>query len=287
MIDADAAMDFLTFVGARHEAYTARQAGREAPWTAEPIVASHKFTNVFRVLDYGSQFVLTDLVGPGAGDYLMRCFLYRHTNLPSAWLAFARETGSMPFIEQLDQLREFWQDYRASGGQVFSGAYMIYPQSSTPGTDKVDSVIDLTKRLFQRERIYNEFMTAPNQREKFAVLRRNKGVADFMSMQILTDWGYSTEFREDQFVVPGPGARKGAAALGLSGEDAVKWAVSAIRAMPHRPMLGGRPPSYMDAQNCLCEFSKWVRYAAKPLPAKPYQPTHPGPQPAPVLPKHW
>jgi hypothetical protein len=285
VIDVDASMAFLDFVAARHQVWEARQKGEPQPWTDDRVVATRKFTNVFRLLDPGSQFVITDLVEPGvgAGDYLMRCFLYRHTNRVEAWQAYAAETGGYPTIGDLDDLRDFWHSYKDEGGQVFSGAYMIYPQSSTPGTDKIDSILDLTTRLFREDRIYNPFMVAKTQREKFGVLRSNKGVADFMSMQILTDFGYDTEFREDEFVVPGPGARKGAAALGMSGEEAIEWGIRAVG----RYEVEGHRISRMDVQNCLCEFSKYVRFASKPSPQKLYSPAHPGVQSKPVLPKHW
>jgi hypothetical protein len=286
-VDADRALDFLDFVRARHTAWEARQ-GMEFDldgWAFDPIVATRKFTNVFRLLDPGSQFVITDLGGCDMDVFLMRCFLYRHTNLPSAWRAYAAETGEMPWGPHcLEDLRTFWHSHP----KVFSGAYMIYPQSSVPGTNKVDSVIDLTKRLFFEDKLFDQFAAQDNQRERFAVLRANKGVADFMSMQILTDFGYSTEFREDEFVVPGPGARKGAASLSSGpAEQVVEWAYQAIRQMPNPPSVAGRLPSRMDAQNCLCEFSKWVRYKQRPVPTKLYQPAHPGPQPKPVLPVHW
>jgi hypothetical protein len=136
-----------------------------------------------------------------------------------------------------------------------------------------------------------DFYRASTQAERFAALRRNKGVADFMSMQILTDWGYTPhcgEDRENDFVVPGPGAVKGALALDPSGKpaDTLRWAVTAIW-NSGGPLLGNRLPSYMDVQNCLCEFSKYLRYEGKPASVKPYRPAHPGAQPAPVLPEHW
>jgi hypothetical protein len=291
-VNVDRALEFLDFVRERHYAWEAKQHDKCQPWSNDDIVNTRKFTNVFRLLDFGSQFVITDLVGPGAGDYLMRCFLYRHTNRVEAWKAYAAETGGYPLIEDLDDLREFWHEYKAGGGQVFSGAYMIYPQSSTPGTDKIDSIIDLTIRLFREDRIYNEFMLTGSQREKFGVLRRNKGVADFMSMQILTDFGYDTEFREDEFVVPGPGARKGAYHLEMNGEGAIEWASEAIQGMDDPPLIWGSGNrghflSRMDVQNCLCEFSKYVRYQSKPSPQKFYSPAHPGVQSKPVLPRHW
>jgi hypothetical protein len=76
--------------------------------------------------------------------------------------------------------------------------------------------------------------------------------------------------------------------------ETLLWAVDAVRSSEGCPTIPldhpGDPvrvPSWMDVQNTLCEFSKWVRFSEKPLPGKPYRPAHPGPQPAPLLPQHW
>jgi hypothetical protein len=316
VIDTDAALTFLSFVQERHRAYLARQAGDPQPWTDDPIVATRKFTNVYRILDYGSQFVMTDLIDPELGprDQLARLFLYRHTGRVEAW-EYLGLTSGYPTRSNLDDVVAAWKEYQGQGvehtqkrnpeaqGQggsrtgggvrytkfersVFTGAYLVFPQSTVPGTNKLDSIIDLTRRLFVEADTGADFWRASSQAERFTVLRRNKGVADFMSMQILTDWGYTPlcgEDRENEFVVAGPGARKGAAALGLPPDQAIRWATETISDL----RLGDRPPSYMDAQNTLCEFSKYVRFMEKPVPSKLYRPAHPGPQPAPVLPKHW
>lgn len=293
MLNPDAAFDFLDFVVERHKVWEKRQTGEPQPWTDDPVLASRKFTNVFRLLDPGSRFVIEHLMCDDPAEFLMRCFLYRHTNLPEAWMAYAREFGSMPSREYLDDLEEFWLRYKANGNRVFSGAYMIYPQSATPGTDKIVSILDLTRRLFARTTsVPDGFLRATTQAERFQILRANKGVADFMSMQILTDFGYSTEFREDDFVIPGPGAIKGAAALGLRGPEAIEWAYSAVQDLDPLPMIWGSGNrghflSKMDVQNCLCEFSKYVRFSSKTSPQKMYSPAHAGVQLKPLLPPRW
>lgn len=294
-MNVDAAISFLDFVAERHRVWERRQAGAPQPWTEDPVLATRKFTNVFRLLDPGSQFVITDLYEDGQTqvEFLMRCFLYRHTNLPATWRAVRADLGEYPTLDNLENVRRIFHDVKRAGGRVFSGAYMIYPQSATPGTDKIDSIISLTRRLFVEGDLGVRFLAARDQADRFAVLRSNKGVADFMSMQILTDFGYSTEFREDEFVVPGPGARKGAAALGMTGEAAIEWAYDAIAQMDHPPLIWGSGNrghflSRMDVQNCLCEFSKYVRFSdGRPSPQKPYTPAHPGVQCKPVLPPRW
>lgn len=280
-MNVEEALTFLDFVHERHRVWEQRQAGSPQPWTDDPVLATRKFTNVFRLLDPGSQFVIRNLLedDPDPATFLMRCFLYRHTNLPAAW----EWLPEMPTLDNLENVREIWHDLKSIGGRVFSGAYMIYPQSAVPGTDKIDSIVDLTKSLFQTAQIQVQFLAADTQADRFAVLRRNKGVADFMSMQILTDFGYSTEFREDEFVVPGPGARKGAAVLDMDPTEACLWATGAVQDVS----LAGRPPSLMDVQNCLCEFSKYARFRDRVSPQKLYTPAHPGVQLPAVLPEHW
>lgn len=297
MMDMEAFGRYLAFVPARHRVWELRQAGAAAPWSDDMILKTRKFTNVYRVLDYGSQFVISDLHEPGVApeEFLMRIFLYRQTGRVEAWKHLLNEFGSYPLLEDLDDVLEAWAEYKDAGGKIFTPAYLVYPQSSVPGTDKTESIVRLTQRVFG-EGVGTDFLAAETQEARFATLRRNKGVADFMSMQILTDYGYSPfgGDTENDFVVPGPGARKGVAAI-TDTKNVVgflKYARSEVLAGDDCPQLalpggGLRPPSLMDIQNTMCEFSKYERYLEKGTPATGYQPAHPGEQPKPLLPQNW
>lgn len=317
-LNLDEVIAFTDFVQKRHMVWEARQADTPPPWTDDPILATHKFTNVFRVLDYGSQFLLKELVDPDISprDQLMRCFLYRHTGRWEAWEFYALMEGGYPTVADLDRVQRAFHAYRgqakttirgaearnAAGGvknvfqrSIFTGAYLVFPQSTQPGTDKLDSIIDLTRRLFEpggSQDVVPDFLAAKAQAWRFNALRRNKGVADFMSMQVLTDWGYTPhcgEDREDEFVVCGPGAKKGAAVLSAKDkpEDIARWAQGAISTcLVYLPDGRTRLPSLMDAQNTLCEFSKYARFRKEAKLPQPYRASHPGPQQI-TLPAHW
>lgn len=312
--------DFLRFVVERHRIWEQRQAGAPQPWTADPVLATRKFTNVFRVLDPGTQFILTDLADPWLEDrdQLMRLFLYRHTGRVETWQYLDVTTG-YPHIGNLKEVQAAWHAYRGEVTEkrvmekshsytahkiervkretqrpFFTSAYLVFPQSSTPGTDKLDSIIDLTERLFtpgSPDDIMPEWAAARTQAERFKLLRRNKGVGDFMAMQILTDWGYLCgEDREDEFLVPGPGSIKGAKAIDPAARtmDVVRRAVAEVRALADCPRLGYRTPSLMDiGSNLLCEWSKYVRFRGQAVPTKTYTPAHPGPQAPPLLPTYY
>lgn len=288
--------DFLNFVVERHRIWAQRQAGAPQPWTDDPILASKKFTNVFRVLDPGTQFLLTDVFDPELSprENLMRAFLYRHTGRVETWEALDLVGLGYPTLLTLEKTRKFWKGYRDAGGKFFTNAYLVYPQSSTPGTDKIDSIIDLTARLFtpgSPDDIIPEWEKAETQKKRFQLLNRNKGVGDFMSMQVLTDWGYQCgEDHENEFLIPGPGSIKGAKAIDPNAKtmDVVKQVVEAVRGLPHCPQVGYRRPSLMDiGSNLLCEWSKYVRYKGQAVPTTTYKPAHPGPQPEPVLPSYY
>jgi hypothetical protein len=225
----------------------------------------------------------------------------------------------LPTSENLEEVRVDWKEYRGPGKKkppkktssnpgtrtsnngwmeyqksVFTNAYLVFPQSNVPGTDKLDSIIDLTKRLFtpgSPQDVMPAWERALSQAERFNLLRQNKGVGDFMAMQVLTDWGYQCgEDLEDEFLMPGPGSIKGAKAIDPNAKtmDVVHRVVQAVRALPDCPRVGYRKPSLMDiGSNLLCEWSKYTRFRGQPLPANPYTPAHPGPQAPPVLPDYY
>lgn len=292
MIDPDHAMAFLDFVVERHRVFQRRQAGAPQPWTDDPVLATRKFTNVFRVLDPGSQFVLTDLIEPDLPeeDLLLRVFLYRHTGALPAWRALGAELGGYPTRDTLADAWSFWQDWRGPERKVFMRAYNVNPFSIQPGTDKLQNIIGFAARHFVKGLLCREFLAEPTWAGKFHALNAYSGIGKFMAMQVLTDYGYGTTFREDEFVVAGPGAKRGAAYVwpDAKPEHTIAWAYRAIRNLPTPPEFQGRLPSSLDVQNCFCEYSKYVRFSGRTATgAAPYRPLTPGPQALPLLPRNW
>lgn len=298
-MDVDLFMRYLGFVEERHRIWRLRQEGFTqvaGGWTKDPILASRKFTNVFRVLDPGSQYALA-LVdsAPTPRDALARAFLYRYTNRPATW-EYLRSAlgGDWPDAKDITSglVEDLLANYRGTGQQVFSGAYIIMPEPGVPGVDKTRSVVKKTAQMLDRS--WPDYEDATTQRDRLAALRRTPAVGDFMGQQVLTDMGYSLhgQYDEDEHVVLGPGSRKGLVSLGLVPTPAsIVWVHSALGQHPGCPRLALpdgrlRAPSLMDVQNTLCEWSKYAREMGKVQP-QPYRPAHPGPQPTPILPIHW
>lgn len=298
--DPEELAEYQNFVYERHEVWLARQAGGPQPWSADPIVRFHKFTNVFRVLDPGSQYALAlgNELGSTELDVLARVFLYRYTNLPATWEHLSALLDGWPTAEDIIKPKRRARvlaavdAYRAAGNQVFSGAYMILPQPGKSG-DKVEQALDLTARVLTETG--KAFLKAKAPKAKYDTLRQHYGVGEFMAMQILTDWGYSQygEDRENEFVIAGPGSKKGTRWLSEAKAEAViadqrEWWLSQ-QVYLTGPNGRRRYPSLMDVQNTFCEYSKYARYRSRGglLEEREYTPAHPGPQPAPVYPPAW
>lgn len=294
-MSVDMAMAYLDFVPERHNIWTLRQIGSPPPWTEDPILRRRKFTNVYRVLDYGSQFLVKELLYGDEDltpvDVLARCFLYRMTNRPDIWQATKAELGRYPLARDMnDTLATMWAGWRDAGGQVFSGAYVIMPEPGVKGVDKTRSVVKLAQNMVNAGG-WGLFMNS-DMRVRYEILRAFPAVGDFIAMQVLTDFGYSQYGNtqdENDFVMPGPGCRNGAREIwpDMDAEWVIKWCRDAVYDLPDCPSLYGRPPSLMDIQNTLCEFSKYARFMRKPQTAgdKPYAVQH-TPEP-PFLPPHW
>jgi hypothetical protein len=279
---------YRVMVVERHKIYLARQNNEPQPWTTDPVLRNRKFTNMFRVLDPGSQFVF-DLDGPDPMDVIARLVFYRMTNLPSTWYAIRAAHGGYPTVNDFlapEALLDILFRHRAAGNNIFSGAYIIVPEPGTPN-DKVEGAVRVTQR-FIRERA-EDFLGSTTQDDRFAVLQSTPGLGKFLSMQILTDWGYLQEEEPDlSFIKAGPGAVRGAALLDSSKKPEDMIYDLAFDWMDHPTVnLRGRSLTLMDVQNTLCEFSKYAKETVHQRKKTTYRPSHPGAQPIPIVPAWW
>lgn len=306
-MNPDAAIAFLDFVRERHSVWEKRQKNEPQPWTDDPIIRSKKFTNVFRVLDYGSQFLVRELLDPDISgeEILFRCWVYRYTNHPPAWYAFWVEYGRFPLIQDWENgsLKDYWTDYASRGNQIFSGAYMVNGGSSArPGVPKhIVFLEDTTLEFMSR---IGAFFQKDSLQDRVTYLQEIPFCSGFMSMQICTDFGYwDPSFSENDHVVLGPGALKGCKEIDpvSTAGTTFRWAVDQIREDPESPAIvvhssqddfydvNVRRLSLMDIQNCLCEFSKYARYSREPKTMAgditPYSPQHA--TVVPTYPVHW
>lgn len=289
---------YTHLVRERHSAWLRRQAGETGPWSDDPIIATTKFTNVFRVIDHGSQYLLTEMLQePGLAweDVAFRAWAYRFTNRPEPWDTYRQLVGSMPTLEQVREgvFEDALRMVDRAGVPLYSNAYMIHLGTENAGMSKLDFIVRTANREWQDDAWLSLLEASRgDDRLQHRVLCQLPRVANFMALQILTDIGYvDPEHDEDAFVVEGPGSLKGARLLDPILHYSKVFEIAQLHLELAAPEVylelpDGRKhyPSLMDVQNTFCEFDKYVRRRARERNSR-FTPRH-DPLP-PVLPAHW
>ena len=301
---------YWNFVLERHRTYVRRTENRpliddltQPVWTHDDVLRRNKFTNVFRVLDYGSQFLLGSLLTPDVEpeDLVMRAFLYRYQNRPEPWVAYYLEYGEYPTREDLlsGRLAAFWTRYSAEGNPIFGNAYKMFSGAENKGMTRLEWVMSLTRWLSDETDLPAHIIKAQSLTERIQLLQQIPRCAGFMSMQIATDLGYTDALAtdENETVVAGPGALRGLKVAFGTSKDSVRL-ISEVRdwfadreshgVWIETPNFALRRPSLMDIQNTFCEFGKYDRYVREQTPesTKVFTAKHVTPG-EPLLPTHW
>lgn len=238
-----------------------------------PILTTRKFTNVFRVLDRGSQYLLELMDAHEATlDRLAVSYFYRQVNRPDTMEAIIEANGGyVPDAE--DIFNPKW--YRrvvgpvaeARPGAFLNGAYIILIK---PGDSR--GTIPKMQEMFPAARPHLERVAELSSLgSRVKELQKTPGLGPFLAMQIATDLGYckGEPDQENTFILAGPGSRKGVSFISdRKAEDVIRS--FPVDQLPPLPYSNGRPASLMDVQNVFCEFSKYARLLGKPVGVKPY-----------------
>ncbi|MGW1532540.1 nucleotide kinase domain-containing protein [Streptomyces aureus] len=266
---------YWRFAAARQAVYEARLEGREQPWTDDPILARHRFTNCYRAADRVSQFLLTDVIysGPQAWeDVFFRTLLFKLFNKESTWRLLSRELGEVR-----------WDSYTfaaydrvlsaafARGERLYSAAYIVPPPQLGEGRKHRNHLRLL--EMMMTSGAPGRVARAATMKEAYKVLLGYPALGPFLAYQFTIDLNYAPQlaFSEMDFVVPGPGARDGIRKCFGPAADGIEADVIRYMAASqdeHFTRLGlpfaglkGRPLQLIDCQNLFCEVDKYARVA--------------------------
>lgn len=228
----------------------------------DKILTRRKFTNVFRVIDRGSQYLLNLMnTYEDPADRLALSYFYRQVNRPETMEAIiSHHDGYVPTFADL-MSPSFYDRvvkpvFEERSGAFLSGAYMILIM-----TNDSRSLMEKMRAIFPAARPYLLRVAGePELEGRVRILRETPGLGPFLSMQIATDLGYceGEPDQENSFILPGPGSRKGVKYISKQKAEQVIRSFP-VEELPPLPHSNGRPPSLMDIQNVFCEFSKYAR----------------------------
>lgn len=120
---------YWRFAAARQKIYEARIAGRPAPWTDDPVLRGHRFTNCYRASDRVSQFVIRDVAYCGdqnPSEVVFRVLLFKLFNKIETWRLLVAELGT-PGLDSfdLDRYGAVLDEAFARGQRLYSAAYVM------------------------------------------------------------------------------------------------------------------------------------------------------------------
>jgi hypothetical protein len=266
---------YWAFAARRQAVYEARVAGESGPWTDDPILQSHRFTNCFRAADRVSQYLISEVLYTGDFDpaeVVFRALLFKMFNKVSTWELLTTELGQLTWAE-FDHAAYDTVLGRAlaSGQRLYSAAYVI-PPPKFGAVRKHTNHLRLLDHMMSSD-LPGQLQDAATMSQAFETLRAFPGMGDFLAFQFLIDLNYSEvlDFDEMDFVVAGPGARDGLRkcfGLQATGIEADLIRYMADAQETHFERLGidfgglrGRPLQLIDCQNLFCEVDKYARVA--------------------------
>lgn len=257
-------------------------------WTEDPILKQFKFTQVYRVLDRASQYLLKEVIYNGKEyepeDMFFRILLYRHFNLPSTWETFKAKLGDITYNTGIQNIVDCCHEAVKKGEVLYSNAYMIGAYfyndpnlSYIKKMPKYEAQMTIWKDfIFENGYIY-EILDSVSFEDLYNKIHQLPIFGDFIAQQYCIDLMYSPlfDFSENDFVVTGPGSLKG---IKWTFEDvtasydyvgAIKWVHEHFEEKMHEfceasgmiwnPLPFQPVPTLTNLQNCFCECSKYAK----------------------------
>ena len=270
---------YWRFAAERQDVFFRRLQGQRRPWTADPIIEEHKFTNAYRASDRVSQYLIRNVIyrddlPESAEEVCFRILIYKLFNKIETWELLEKALGDITYEDySFKRYDAVLTKALARGQRIYSAAYIMPPGSRAFGhSAKHQNHLKLLESMM-RDELPARLAGARRMQDAFELLLSYPTIGDFLAYQYVTDINYSevTNFSEMDFVMPGPGAldgiRKCFSSLGgLNEPEIIK--IVAERQVDEFARLGlqfrtlfGRRLQLIDCQNLFCEVDKYARVA--------------------------
>jgi hypothetical protein len=217
---------YLYFISERMNIFWNRVEGKKPPYSKDAIFQEYKFTNVYRILDRSSQYLISNVIYNGneysREDMFWRIMIYKHFNLPDTWEHITEMLGDVTAGTPLDLISEAVIEFENNGGKPYSNAYMMTAAFLAGSKGKYASLKENKWKkhqyyfyIFEREIKNKEFMdrlwNSKSFKDVFDLMLSITGVADFLAYQYTQDLMYSNLFNFDMntFCAAGPGTIRG------------------------------------------------------------------------------
>lgn len=245
------------------------------PWTCDPILQKHKFTNAYRASDRVSQYLIKNVIYKGSknpNEVFFRIILFKLFNKIETWALLNRALPDISYSSFN------YHDYDAvlsramsEGKAIYSAAYIMASGAKVFGEGKKHQSHLKLIQMMMDHRLPDKIFHSLSMEQAYKLLLDYPLMGSFLAYQIATDINYSelTDFSEMSFVMPGPGALNGIykcfSSLGdYDTVDVIKMMADVQEKEFERlgisfKTLWGRQLQLIDCQNLFCETDKYAR----------------------------
>lgn len=268
---------YWKFAVERQNIFFKRQKGEPAPWTQDPVLGKYKFTNAYRASDRVSQFLIRDVIynselSNDGQEIFFRIVLFKLFNKIETWNLLRYKLGEISYKDfDAEVYDRILTDAMSLGNAIYSGAYIMPSGGKNFGLDMKHRTHLKLLDMMMKDELYKKIADSKKMQYGFEMLRAYPSIGDFLAYQFIVDINYSelTNYRESDFVVPGPGALDGIRKCftdrgGLNEGELIKF-VADIQEQEFERLglefrdLWGRPLQLIDCQNLFCEVDKYAR----------------------------
>jgi hypothetical protein len=264
---------YWRFAAERQRIFHQRVRGEPAPWTDDPVLYAHRFTNAYRAADRVSQYLIRHVAYQGdqaVEEVVFRVLLFRFFNKVATWERLCAVFG-VPFAGSfsVDHYDAVLTQAFARGDRLYSAAYIM--PSAAPGVRRKHLTHLRLLRTMLNDRLPQRLAECTSMRAGYEALLGYRGIGPFLAYQLITDLNYTSvlDFSEMEFVMPGPGARSGIRKCFADFGDYDDAELIQLVADRQKEEFGkrgivfqdlwGRPLQLIDCQNLFCEVDKYAR----------------------------
>ena len=267
---------YWQFAAERQRVFFQRLERCTPPWTDDPVLLAHKFTNAYRASDRVSQYLIRrviyrDDLPSDRVEVVFRILLFKLFNRVETWELLEKNVGPLIYADfSFKRYDRVLSRAMERGERIYSAAYIMPSAGSFGHERKHRNHLTLIERMLAGE-LPARLADAGSMQRAFELIRAYPTIGDFLAYQYVSDINYSTvtSFTEMEFVVPGPGSidgiRKCFTSTGrLSEPDVIRFMadrqeVEFARLGLDFRSLWGRRLQLIDCQNLFCEVDKYAR----------------------------
>ncbi len=266
------------FAYERQNVFFNRLLGKQAPWTDDPVIEKHKFTNTYRALDRVSQFLIQNIINMdidaslSSDEKLFRILLFKIFNKIETWQLLEQSLGHIAWNEySFRKYDQVLSGALSKGTTIYSAAYIMASGKSVfAHRRKHQNHLKLLEQIMESG-FSRKIGSYNSMAQLYEALLSYPLIGPFLAYQYATDINYSdlTDFSEEEFVMAGPGAKDGIVKCFLdrgaySDEDIIRYMMENQEAEFERLSLDfknlfGRSLKLIDCQNIFCEVGKYAR----------------------------